>query len=242
MQRLGHCAADIQLGYWALRGLGQPIRFLLAFVKEPFSEIRLGAHPDGSLMNDRSLESADWDEHKHNIQFAFPNLPYLIDTSGPQEIRLTQSNAIFRYLGRRFDLYGDNEAQRCEIDMLQDEAYDYRNWIIETTYVSKTDYPDRLAEFIASAIPRYLDRFEDYLAASAMTSHFVGSRISLVDFILYELIWQTSVMVPGSITDTQRVNLFKFIESFESIPQIATYRMGPDYLDRPINSTWTAFN
>ena len=126
--------------------------------------------------------------------------------------------------------------------MLQDEAYDFRNWIIETTYVETTEYPDTLAEFVATAIPRYVDRFEQYLQSTGTTSHFVGERISLVDFILYELIWQTSVMVPGSITGTKRPNLFTFIESFSNIPQIAAYMLKSEYIERPINSVWTAFN
>lgn len=242
VQRLENPVAKIEIGYWAIRGLGQPIRFLLAFADVPFSEVRLGANPDGTLITDKSIESADWAAYKKTIALPFPNLPYLIDRSGPSELRLTQSNAILRYLGRRFDLYGDCESDRAAIDVLQDEAYDFRNWIIETTYVEATEYPDTLAEFIATAIPRYVDRFEQYLQSTGTISHFVGERISLVDFILYELMWQTSVMVPGSITDTNRTNLFAFIESFENIPQIAAYMLKREYIERPINSVWTAFN
>ena len=241
VQRLEDPAAKIELGYWAIRGLGQPIRFLLAFVEAPFSEVRLGANPDGTLITDKSDESADWDEHKKTIEFPFPNLPYLIDKSGPNVVRLTQSNAVIRYLGRRFDLYGDCESDRAAIDVLQDEAYDFRNWIIETTYVETTEYPKTLAEFIATAIPRYIDRFEQYLQSTGTTSHFVGERISQVDFILYELFWQTSVMVPGSITDDNRPSLFAFIESFANIPQIVAYMLQSSYIERPINSIWTAF-
>ena len=106
VQRLKDPSAKIELGYWAIRGLGQPIRFLLAFVGVPVSEVRLGANPDGTLITDKSMESADWDGHRNEIEFPFPNLPYLIDNSGPDEIRLTQSNAILRHLGRQWDLDG----------------------------------------------------------------------------------------------------------------------------------------
>lgn len=242
VQRLKDPAAKIELGYWAIRGLGQPIRFLLAYVGVPFSEVRLGANPDGTLITDKSVESADWDGHKSEIEFPFPNLPYLIDKSGPDEIRLTQSNAILRHLGRRFDLYGDSELDRAAIDVIQDEAYDYRNRIIETTYVEKSEYSETLASFIATAIPRYIDRFEQHLQSTGTTAHFVGNRISLVDFILYELVWQTSKMVPGSVSSDNRPNLFAYIESFENIPEIASYMSQSSYIERPINSIWTAFN
>jgi glutathione S-transferase len=241
VQHLENSAAKIELGYWAIRGLGQPIRFLLAFADAQFSEVRLGANPDGTLITDRLAESADWDEHKKSIDFPFPNLPYLIDSSGPNEVRLTQSNAVIRYLGRRFDLYGDSDQERAAIDVLQDEAYDFRNRIIDTTYVEKTEYPETLAEFIAKALPRYIDRFDQYLQLTGSTSHFVGERISLVDFILYEMIWQTSVMVPGSITDKNRPSLYAFMKSFEKIPRIAAYMSHSSYIERPINSIRTAF-
>lgn len=241
VQRLEHPAAAIVLGYWAIRGLGQPIRFLLAFTEAPFSEVRLGVNSHGTLITDRAVESADWDNHRKTIELPFPNLPYLVDTSGPNDVRLTQSNAIMRYLGRRFDLYGDCESDRAAIDVLQDEAYDFRNCIIETTYVETTAYSDSLANFVATAIPRYIDRFERYLQSTSTTSHFVGDRISLVDFILYELVWQTSVMVPGSITENNRPCLFAFINSFANIPQITTYMSDSAYIERPINSVWAAF-
>jgi len=242
VQRIEKPEAKIELGYWAIRGLGQPIRFLLTFVGVPFSEVRLGANPDGTLITDKQVESEDWDRHKNEIDIPFPNLPYLKDTSGSDEVRLTQSNAILRYLGRRFDLYGDSELERAAIDMIQEEAYDFRNWIIETTYVEKNEYPGTLANFITTVIPRYVDRFEQHLQSTGTTTHFVGQRISLVDFVLYELIWQTSVMVPGSVTDSNRPNLFAFLESFENIPRIASYMLESNYIERPINSVWTAFN
>ena len=59
--------------------------------------------------------------------------------------------------------------------------------------------------------------------------------------MLYELIWQTSVMVPGSVTGTSRPHLFAFIEGFAKIPQIATYMASSDYIERPINSPWASF-
>jgi glutathione S-transferase len=238
---IGSENADIELGYWAIRGLAQPIRFLLAYVEVSFSEVRIGATPDGNLITDKTDESADWEQHKSNIDFSFPNIPYLVDKTGSGTVRLTQSNAIMRHLGRRFNLYGQDDLQRAAIDMLQDEAYDFRNTIIDTCYVDATEFAESLNNFKINSIPRYVDRFEHYLATSSTSAWFVADSISFVDFILYELIWQTSVMVPGSISKQTRPNLFSFLESFESLPQIQKYMAGADYLRHPINSSWTPF-
>lgn len=238
VQRIEHVDAELELGYWAIRGLAQPIRFLLAYVEAPFSEVRLGVDPQGRIIED---ESTDWMSHRATLGVPFPNLPYLIDNSGPTQIRLTQSNAVLRYLARRFNLYGETDSERRIIDEVQEEAYDFRNRIVKAAYTLGDAYPAAYDEFVDTAVPRHLDGFEDYLGKRALNTHFVGSRISLVDFVLYELIWQTSIMVPDSVTGTSRPHLFAFIEGFAEIPQIASYMASSDYIERPINSPWASF-
>ena len=231
-QTIEHEDATLVLGYWAIRGLAQPIRFLLTYAEAAFTEVRYGLNDDGTTPDD---PRADWLDNKAGIGLPFPNLPYLIDTGAAGEIRATQSNSVMRYLARCFDLYGNDETDRVTIDVIQDEAYDFRNEIVRTAYTPEREYRDALVQFTSTTVPRYLDGFEAYLDKRDTSSHFVGERISLVDFILYELIWQTAVMVPGSTSTNNRPRLFAFIESFERIPQIAAYMKRDTYIERPIN-------
>ena len=138
-QHLSNPQATITLGYWGIRGLAQPIRFLLTYAQVPFSELRLGVLQNGTVMN-KEEEEKDWEKARSTLNMPFPNLPYLIDNSKSTPIELTQSNTILRYLARRFDLYGDSELERSEIDLLQDEAYDFRNEIIKTAYTLGGEY------------------------------------------------------------------------------------------------------
>ena len=189
MQRILQTNAKFELGYWAIRGLAQPIRFLLAYV---------------------------------NIQ-------------------LTQSNSILRYLARKFNLYGATDSERLEIDVLHDEAYDFRNKIVGTAYTLGDRYQAVYDEFIDISIPRYLDGFERHLENRSNQSYFVGNQLSSVDFVLYELIWQASIMAAGSITDSHRPCLHNFLKDFSKIHQINDYMKSDIYLDRPINSVWASF-
>jgi len=240
VQKLIRENADITLGYWGIRGLGQPIRFLLVSADVPFSEIRLGVLQDGTLLNENK-EGLDWGSVRETLDMPFPNLPYLIDNSEQPPIKLSQSNAILRYLARRFDFYGDSESDRVAIDVLQDEAYDFRNEIIDTAYTLGESYKAKFENFSTDALPRYLDGFENYLARCDFNNFFVGNRLSLVDFILYELFWQMTTMVPNSITDSNRPRLFAFIEAFEQEPRVADYMNSENYIERPINSPWASF-
>jgi len=198
----------------------------------------LGVKQDGSPVHD---EDSDWELHKRSLNMDFPNLPYLIDRESSPEIMLTQSNVIMRYLARRFDFYGDNKSEQLIIDILQEEAYDFRNRIVETAYTLGDDFPAAFADFTATHLPRYLDGFEGYLRKQENSTAFVGNRTSLVDFIIYELIWQTSIMVPGSITQYSRPLLHNFIEAFKKHPTISNYMASEYYIYRPINSVWASF-
>ena len=240
VQRLIQEGAEITLGYWGIRGLGQPIRFLLVSAGVPFSEVRLGVLQDGTLLNENE-EGEDWDNVRSTLGMPFPNLPYLIDTSGGSLVSLSQSNAILRYLARGFDFYGDSENDRVEIDVLQDEAYDFRNEIIDAAYTLGEGYAAVFEHFSTNTMPRYLDSFETYLAQCDNKNFFVGSRLSLVDFVLYELFWQMTLMVPNSITATNRPTLFAFINAFEKAPRIANYLQSEYYIEHPINSPWASF-
>jgi len=240
VQKLIQENADITLGYWGIRGLAQPIRFLLVSADVPFSEVRLGNLQDGTLLV-RDEAGEDWSSLRPTLDMPFPNLPYLIDTGGDSPVSLSQSNAILRYLARRFDFYGDSETDRIEIDTLQDEAYDFRNEIIDTAYTLGEGYTAVFEDFSTNTLPRYLDSFENYLSRRDNKNFFVGNRLSLVDFILYELLWQMTLMVPNSISDTNRSKLFAFIKAFEKEPIIANYMQSENYIERPINSPWASF-
>ena len=240
VQKLVQKNAEITLGYWGIRGLGQPIRFLLVSADVPFSEVRLGVLQDGTILHENK-EGEDWGSVRSKLDMPFPNLPYLIDTSGPSPVSLSQSNAILRYLARRFDFYGDSEADRIEIDILQEQAYDFRNEIIGTAYTLGEGYSAAFEHFSNNTLPQYLDGFENYLTSRDQGNYFVGSRLSLVDFVLYELFWQMTLMVPSSITDTSRPTLFAFIREFEKEPKIANYMQSQNYIERPINSPWASF-
>ena len=239
-QVLGNNQSTLTFCYWAIRGLAQPIRFMLAEANIQVNEIRLGVDQNGRTHNEDE-EDEDWSSHRATLHLPFPNLPYLIDSSGTQPIQITQSNAILRYIARNYGFYGENENDRIQIDILQEEAYDYRNKIVKAAYTLGDAYSDAFADFSNNAVPRHVDGFERFLSARSDTTHFVGENLSLVDFVIYELMWQTRLMLPDSISESSRPHINTFISQFSSRPRIAAYIQSKDYIERPINSPWASF-
>jgi glutathione S-transferase len=46
------------------------------------------------------------------------------------DIKITQSNAILRYLGRKNGLDGKTEVEKVRVDMMADNAMDFRNGFV----------------------------------------------------------------------------------------------------------------
>jgi glutathione S-transferase len=71
--------SKIQLGYWDLQGLGEPIRYLLHHKGVDFEEKRYTVGPPPEYSN-------EWFPKKFSFGLDFPNLPYLFDG----DVKLTQ--------------------------------------------------------------------------------------------------------------------------------------------------------
>ncbi|XP_060057920.1 glutathione S-transferase Mu 5-like isoform X3 [Erinaceus europaeus] len=67
-------------------------------------------------------DRSQWLNEKFKLGLDFPNLPYLIDGAH----RLTQSNAILRYIARKHNLCGETEEERIRVDLLENQAMDTR--------------------------------------------------------------------------------------------------------------------
>ncbi len=62
-------------GYWDLRGLGEPIRFMLKYCNVKYKEIRYKMTDSIDDPNNRD----DWLKDKFNLGLDFPNIPYYIE-------------------------------------------------------------------------------------------------------------------------------------------------------------------
>ncbi|KAL6044714.1 Glutathione S-transferase Mu 3 [Balamuthia mandrillaris] len=212
------------LGYWAIRGLAQPIRFLLEYVGEPYED-RKYVQGDGP-----EFSREEWLSVKHTLGLAFPNLPYLIDG----EVKLTQSNAILRYIARKHNLLGSNEEETCLVDMLLDEAMDFRNGLVRTVY--NPDYENLWAKYTKDVLPGRLAAFEKFLGEKPF---FIGDKITVVDFPLYELLDQHRLMKEDCLEGHPRLK--EFLVRFEQLDRIAAYLASDRFAARPVNNKVAAW-
>eukprot|EP00442_Polarella_glacialis_P026983 CAMPEP_0115100974 /NCGR_PEP_ID=MMETSP0227-20121206/32911_1 /TAXON_ID=89957 /ORGANISM="Polarella glacialis, Strain CCMP 1383" /LENGTH=416 /DNA_ID=CAMNT_0002496547 /DNA_START=81 /DNA_END=1332 /DNA_ORIENTATION=- len=116
-------AAEMEMGYWKIRGLGAVLRMVLEYKEAKYKEFQCatgeewfgGRKPDILKMN------------------PLANLPYIVDG----DVCVCQTNAVMLYLGDKFDMNGPDEKTKLRNNELLCEIYDVRNGVIELVYAFK---------------------------------------------------------------------------------------------------------
>lgn len=165
------------LHYFNVRGRGEPIKLALAAKDVDFEVVPV-----------------DYNNMKQDLQsFPFAQAPRYVD----DEVDICQSNAICRYIGRRYGLYGSNRSEAAQIDQIMDGVEDLRIKYVHLIY------KDQLA---ADAKAAYWASHCDPSSAHGSTggAHFaylcnllkrnqggegfaVGSALSIADIQLFDL-------------------------------------------------------
>ena len=100
----------LKLGYWKIRGMGEPIKLLLEYLEVPYE-----------WKEYTPKNAQDWFENdKVNLGIEFPNLPYLIDG----EFKTAQTQTIMKYLGK------DNKYEPARVEEFRFSLVRNRRFLI----------------------------------------------------------------------------------------------------------------
>ncbi|XP_036090993.1 glutathione S-transferase Mu 3 [Rousettus aegyptiacus] len=204
------------LGYWDIRGLAHAIRLLLEFTGTSYEEKRYtcGEAPDYDI--------SQWLDVKFKLDLDFPNLPYLMDGKN----KITQSNAIMRYIARKHNMCGDTEEEKIRVDIVENQIKDLHLQLIQLSYSS--DY-EKLKPQYLEQLPVQLKQFSLFLGKF---SWFAGEKLTFVDFHIYEILDQNRIFEPKCLEEFP--NLKAFMCRFEALEKIAAYMQSDRYFKMPI--------
>ena len=166
---------------------------------------------------------------------AFPSIPpdYLED-----ELRLTQSTTILRHLGRKHGLSGQSLAEQARCDLVVDTTYDFKSVLVSTAYTRAPARAEALQDFADRTVPHYFAQFEALLSRNQAQGWkwLAGDNLTIADFILFEMVDQTSLMLPGVLENGAYPLLRAFTQRFVELPPIAQYRKWTHFMARPLNN------
>lgn len=220
-------------GYWNIIGLAEPAR--LALVAAGVDSVDIRVDP-GDMAAGTYRQT--WLEAKKGLYdvLNFPNLPFYFD----DKVALTQSDAILRHLGRKYDLMGD-AGQEHITDLALDEVKDYESSLAAASYGQG---PDAVAAWYENMPPK-IAAWKTLLGTK---EYLTGSKVSVADFKLYTFLCKLNAIheqlsdrglspPPKSIAE-----LDAYMKRIENIPAIKTYMESEDYMKRPLNNPSAKFN
>uniref|UniRef100_A0A6I8MYR8 Glutathione S-transferase n=1 Tax=Ornithorhynchus anatinus TaxID=9258 RepID=A0A6I8MYR8_ORNAN len=151
-------------------------------------------------------------------------LPYLIDGN----TKLTQSNAILRYIARKHNLCGETEEERVRVDMLESQAMDFRMQLVRVCY--SPDF-EKLRPGYLEQLPVQMKLFSQFLGKRKW---FAGDKLTFADFLLYDVLDQNRMFEPKCLDEFS--NLSEFLARFEALEKIAAYMRSDRFIKLPINN------
>ncbi|XP_039261909.2 glutathione S-transferase class-mu 26 kDa isozyme 47-like [Styela clava] len=202
--------------YWDLRGFAEPARMLLEYG---------GIEYENRLVTD----GQKWFAEKFSLGMDFPNLPYIIDG----DVKLTESWAIYRYLGKKFNLFPTSEEDQRQADMLQGVINDIRVGFVR--YIYGADLYEKIDELRKNQSGK-VDLMEKYLKDRKFL---IGNDLSFLDFALFETFDHHRLFFTD-IFD-QSPNIQNYMKRFESLPRIANYLSSARYKKFPINGSMASW-
>ncbi|KAH9393610.1 Glutathione S-transferase Mu 3 [Tyrophagus putrescentiae] len=177
------------------------------------------AKPGVDFVDKRYSKGADgkgqeWLDEKFTLGLDFPNIPYLIDPAN--NVKITQSLAILRYLARKYKLEGETEEQKNRAAVLEQQVYDLNMNFFRTIF--SPDFEKNKAEYLKT-LPDQLKAVSNFIGSNQYST---GNSVTYVDFWLYELLVKLKVFSPDIFN--QFNVLVSFVDRLESNKNIAAWR------------------
>ena len=173
------------LGYWDIRGLAEPIRYLLRYLGVDYEDRVYSAGPPPDF------DDSAWTSGRHNLGLDFPNLPYFIDN----DLRLTESSAIIEYLVLKYkpQLGGVSLREKAVIKQLGGVISDVKGYMASSCY--HPGFESNRAEVIQNV------KYELTVIARFLGNKpfLIGERETWPDFTFFELLEMIEAISPGSL-------------------------------------------
>ncbi|ODM99989.1 Glutathione S-transferase 1 [Orchesella cincta] len=196
---------NYKLTYFNMKGMGEPARLIFAYA--------------GVEYEDNRIERPDWPALKKN--FPWGQLPVL----QVGDRILSQSNAICRYLGQKFNLNGRDDWESAKIDELADALADFRKEIMtihgDSAEKDETKKAALTANFIGNTVPRFFGNMESAIAKNGDSPYLVGKNLTWVDLQMAHFLDMFDAMIPNVLDTFPKLRKLK--QNVFKIPSIAQW-------------------
>lgn len=201
------------LGYWDIRGLAEPSRLMLEFSGVDYEDKRY-----------QLTDKDKWFQEKLTLGLDFPNLPYYFDG----EVKVTESFAIMKYIGKQCNLLPNNDAEKVKCDVAEGVVTDVRGSFVMMCY--QPNFEANKKNFFEVTFPTKMATLEKYLGGNKWLA---GGSLTYIDFAFCEFLDHVRTMESTAFDKYPNVN--EYLERFFKNEKIAAYRQSSRFQKLPIN-------
>lgn len=181
---------------------------------------RLALTVGGVAFEDHRIAGKDWPAFRDKTPFfAMPTL----EVDGKV---VSQSNSINRYVGKLTSLYPKDDWQALLCDEIMDAAEDIGTRVAQTMDLPEDAKKKAREELVAGRITRYLEQFQERLAAAG-GEYFADKRLTVADLKIFIWIrWLRSGVldyIPKDLVDRVAPLLVQHFERVASHPRVVEY-------------------
>lgn len=214
----------MELGYFGLRGLANPLRLALEVAGVDYTDRRFRSMEEWHAYRDSTLAATG--------VLAFPSVPYLLvdDTTA-----VSQSRVILRFLAERHGFGGDGEAERTAAAMVHAEAGDLKTAYMKVSHAEDVEAARK--EQVAGPVRTHLGRLEAFLGDKEWIAG--GDAFTYADLVMYdtlEWMWHLDADLEAAYPQLRALH-----ERVGAIPAVAAYVARTDgdkpYISRPFTSS-----
>mmetsp|Transcript_95237 Transcript_95237/g.142720 ORF Transcript_95237/g.142720 Transcript_95237/m.142720 type:complete len:234 (-) Transcript_95237:27-728(-) len=229
-------AEKLVVAYWAIRGLGAPLRMMCEYAGADYEAVTYGV----TAKEGGGWDVSSWFSVKPPLKErnALMNLPYVIDG----DTVVTQSNACMMFLGRKFKLTGKSEAELVKVEQCLCEVFDLRNAAVKLFYSPPEVFENDRDSFLSNTVATSFGKLNGWLEQQG-TVYLASDEPTVPDFHFFEMIDQIEALAKKYNKDSpmkEFAAVTKFYESFKNLPAIQKY-LASDLHKLPINNKMASF-
>ncbi|KAF9330675.1 hypothetical protein BG006_006362 [Podila minutissima] len=208
---LNSADSKFQLFYFGLQARAEIPRLMLAYAGANVEHV-----------------SADWPTMKEKTRFGC--LPVMFETtSNGTVLEFAESQAIERYIAKKFNLLGENVWEEQQINEFV-SSIDFQLTNYTKVMFAPAESRHKEAEAFHQNFAKWILFMERHLIENGNNGHFVGNRISWADLKAAVLVGRLSLLLPSGMEVPKLPEaLVKVVETVKADSKIAAWMATEEY-------------
>lgn len=182
--------------------------------------VRLAMQIGGIPFEDYRFASGDFPEIRKGTPLN------QVPTLHINDLQITQSDAILRYVGKLAGMYPDDHLQALLCDEVLSALEDINTKLGATFGLTGSELKNARDLLVTDALPRYLRWLENQLDSHG-GRYFADNRLTIADLKAFGILrWLSSGMldhIPSNLVETSAPKLLAHMERVATTPAIADY-------------------